>query len=251
MKNVSYYETIASFYDIIVPRNVRGICDSLEATIGRYGKSKRILDLGCGTGRFTIELAKRGFSMLGLDLTDEMIGIAQKNAKKVDVNVKFIKEDIRNFRLKKKIGVIWARGSIGDIVNLNDVKRAFKNIRNNLLKKGIFIFDVRDFSSYIGRYKDELRSESRVFKNRHTITNFNLSAKLNKRTKIERMTGEIIIQRGRCIRRYEVNHALRYYTQKGITALLNNAGFNILEIQQGGYEFDKDRKPQYVVVVEK
>jgi ubiquinone/menaquinone biosynthesis C-methylase UbiE len=251
MENLSYYETIATFYDMIVPRDVRGICDSVEALIGRHSNRKRVLDLGCGTGRFTIELTRRGFSMLGLDITDEMIEFAQKNTKKANVNIKFIKGNMRDFRLTKKIGIIWARGSIGDILNLNDVKRAFKNIRNNLLKKGIFIFDVRDFSLYIERFKNGLRSESRVFKNRHTTTNFNFSAKLNKRTKIERMTGKIITKSGKRIKTYEVNHALRYYTQKGITVLLNNAGFNILEIRQGGYEFDKKKKPQHVIVVEK
>ena len=251
MKNLSYYETIAAFYDIIVPRDIKGICDSIEEIIKRYNKKKKILDLGCGTGRFTIELAKRGFRMVGLDLTDEMTEAAQRNTKNANVNIKFIKGDIRDFHLKKKIGIIWARGSIGDLFNLTDVKRTFKNVRNNLLKKGIFIFDVRDFSYYIKIFKNGFRSENRIFKEGNEIIDFNFSAKLNKSTKIEKMTGEIKLKSGKRIKKYKVNHVLRYHTLKGITALLNNAGFKILEIQHGGYKLDKRKKPQYVVVVEK
>jgi len=128
---------------------------------------------------------------------------------------------------------------------------SFKNIRNNLLRHGVFIFDVRDFSYYMRKFKDGFRNENRVFKRGNEVTTFNFSAKLDKKTKIEKMTGEIAIKRGKCIKKYKVNHTLRYHTRKGITSLLNNAGFNILEIQHGGYKLDKKKKPQYVVIVEK
>lgn len=54
-----YYDVVAPVYDIIVPRDVKGICDSLEEILKRHIKSKVIVDLGCGTGRFAIELAAR------------------------------------------------------------------------------------------------------------------------------------------------------------------------------------------------
>jgi ubiquinone/menaquinone biosynthesis C-methylase UbiE len=241
MRNLSYYEAAAPFYDTVVPRDIKGVCDSVEKIIKKYNKRKKFLDLGCGTGRFTIELAKRGYSMTGLDITSEILEVAQRNAKKVKVKVKFIKGNILNFKLKKRLGVIWARGSIGDLINISDVKRAFRNIRNNLSKKGIFVFDVRDFSYYMKKFKDGFRSENRVFKQRNKVMTFNFSAKLDKKTKIERMKGEIVVKTGKNIKKYIVNHILRYHTRKGVTSLLNNAGFNVLEIQQGGYRLDKKK----------
>lgn len=251
MRNLSYYETIASYYNTIVPRDIKGVCDSVEEIIKRYNKEKELLDLGCGTGRFTVELSKRGFRMTGLDLTDEMLEIARRNTKKEDVKVEFVKGDIRHFKLKKKVSTIWARGSIGDLISRTDVKKALKSIRNNLSKKGVFIFDVRDFSSYVRRFKDGFRNENRFFKKRKKVITFNFSAKLNKRTKVEKMKGVIVVKIRKSIKKYEINHTLRYYTRKDIEDLLNSVGFKILEIQQGGYRLDKKKKPQYIVVAEK
>jgi len=250
MENIRYYKKIALLYDTIVPRDIKGVCDSVEEIIRRYTSKKEILDLGCGTGRFTTELTKRGFRMIGMDLTDEMIEVARGDARKEGVKVRFTKGDIRNFKLDNRIGIIWARGSIGDLNNINDVKRAFRNIRNNLLKKGIFIFDVRDFFSYMKNFKDGIRNEHRVFRQKNKIITLNFSAELDKKTKIERMKGEIVVKTGKNIEKYEVKHILRYYTRKDTTNLLSNDECKIIDSHQVGYKLDKKKKPQYVVVAE-
>jgi ubiquinone/menaquinone biosynthesis C-methylase UbiE len=180
----NYYKTIAPFYDLIIPRNIKGICDSIEAIVKRYNSKKHILDLGCGTGRFSIELAKRGYMVTGLDIADEMLKVAMANAKKANVNIKFIKGDMRNFRLAKKPEIIWARGSIGDFIGVNDVKNALKNIKNNLTKKGLFIFDVRSDSEIVGEHSGGSKHEVRILKKSGKTIMFKFKRDVSRRSKI-------------------------------------------------------------------
>ena len=55
----------------------------------------RILDVGCGTGRHAIELAKRGYSVTGVDLSDSMLQQAMEKAHGEKVSVNFLKADAR------------------------------------------------------------------------------------------------------------------------------------------------------------
>lgn len=63
-------------------------------------KGARLLDIGCGTGRHSIELAKRGFSVTGLDLSSGMLGVAKQNADKAGVDVQWVQGDATSFRFK-------------------------------------------------------------------------------------------------------------------------------------------------------
>jgi len=55
-----------------------------------HRKNARILDVGCGTGRHAIELAKRGYSVVGIDLSESMLAHARKKAEAEKVSVLFV-----------------------------------------------------------------------------------------------------------------------------------------------------------------
>ena len=61
-----------------------------------------IIDIGCGTGRHSIELAKRGFKVTGIDVSKGMLKEAEKTAKKENVNMRFIKADAVNFKINER-----------------------------------------------------------------------------------------------------------------------------------------------------
>jgi SAM-dependent methyltransferase len=249
MKQNWYYDMIAPYYDTLVPRDIKGICSSIEHIVKRHNQEKEILDLGCGTGRFTIELAKRGYKMCGLDMCYEMLQVAKQNAQKRHLKIKFIRGDIRNFKLKRKAQVIWARGSIGDLLRIGDVKRALKNIRNNILQNGIFIFDVRDYLYHL-KILTKRNREMRVFKRRNKFLTFSFVQDLNEKTKIAEIKTEVTIKSPRDLIRFKVNHALKHYTKQELVQLLRAAGFNILECMPG-YELAKENKPRILIIAKR
>lgn len=71
-----------------------GECDFIEQEIG-FDRSLKILDVGCGTGRHSIELSKRGYHVTGIDLSDSQLKRARAKAERQGVRVDFLKHDAR------------------------------------------------------------------------------------------------------------------------------------------------------------
>jgi len=82
-----------------------GEIDFIEKEIGQK-KSIKILDVGCGTGRHSIELAKRGYKVTGIDLSECMLETAIKRAKEDKVKVEFIKADARDLKYDKEFDLV-------------------------------------------------------------------------------------------------------------------------------------------------
>ena len=72
-----------------------GECDFIEKEMN-YEKNTRILDIGCGTGRHSIELAKRGYKVVGIDLSESLLERAKEKALKENLTIDFQKHDARN-----------------------------------------------------------------------------------------------------------------------------------------------------------
>lgn len=72
-----------------------GECDFIERELN-YNKSLKIVDIGCGTGRHAIELAKRGYSVTGIDLSEAQLKKAREKAEQANVKVEFLRYDARN-----------------------------------------------------------------------------------------------------------------------------------------------------------
>ena len=71
-----------------------GECDFIEKEIN-YDRNIRILDIGCGTGRHSIELAKRGYKVVGIDLSESMLKRAKEKALEENLPIDFQKHDAR------------------------------------------------------------------------------------------------------------------------------------------------------------
>ncbi len=71
-----------------------GECDFLEREIN-YNKTSRILDIGCGTGRHSIELSKRGYNVTGIDLSESLLKRAKQKASQQNLQINFARHDAR------------------------------------------------------------------------------------------------------------------------------------------------------------
>ena len=72
-----------------------GECDFIEKEL-KYDKSLRILDVGCGTGRHSIELTRRGYKITGVDLSESMLEKAKEKASSQNLEISFLNHDARN-----------------------------------------------------------------------------------------------------------------------------------------------------------
>ena len=72
----------------------------------RFNRKVKILDVGCGTGRHSIELARRGYDVTGLDLSENQLSRAREKAEAAGVRVNFVRGDARKFSFREKFGLV-------------------------------------------------------------------------------------------------------------------------------------------------
>ena len=147
--------------------------DFIENEIG-HDTSKTILDIGCGTGRHAIELAKRGYSVTGIDLSDSQLAKAEEKAKAAGVKVTFLKRDARDFYFNEPFdaAIMLCEGAFSlmetDEMNFQILQNTAKALKPN----GVLIFSclnvlfplyhsVKDFINK--NAKNELKSEENTF----------------------------------------------------------------------------------------
>lgn len=250
MDKTSYYDVVAPVYDTIVPRDVKGICDSLEDILKRYTRKRQVIDLGCGTGRFAIELAKRKYRVYGIDLSEQMLDIARKNAQRAHIRADFIKADMRNFTMPRKAGIAWARGSIGDLLRSVDTRQALLNARRNLMDQGFFVLDVRDLDQHVRAHGSAAVHDTRIFRRRNRTVTFRFILKLDRKTRIARVTGDVLVKKKQSSVRLKTVHYLRYFKEQELKRLLVGAGFKLLDILPG-YPLERHPKPRLVAVAQR
>jgi len=118
-----------------------GECDFIEREMD-FDKSTRILDVGCGTGRHTIELAKRGYSVTGVDLSDSQLNRAKQKASEQNVHADFRKADARylSFSNEYDLVIMLCEGAF-PLMETDEMNFAIlKNTHNALRKNGKLIF---------------------------------------------------------------------------------------------------------------
>ena len=88
-----------------------GECDFIEQEINS-DKSLKIIDIGCGTGRHTIELTKRGYNVTGIDLSESQLKRAKEKAEQAGLDIDFKKHDARKlpFRREFDLAIMLCEG---------------------------------------------------------------------------------------------------------------------------------------------
>jgi ubiquinone/menaquinone biosynthesis C-methylase UbiE len=126
-----------------------------------------ILDVGCGTGRHSIELAKRGYTVTGLDLSSEMLSMAAIAAKAAGVDVDWIHSDATHFSLPRKYdgAVCLCEGAFGLLGQRDDSigqpLSILCNISRCLKPQAKAVLTVLNAMAWIRKYTNEDVSEGR------------------------------------------------------------------------------------------
>lgn len=145
------YSTFAAYYDYLMRDvNYDEWAERIVIQIKTHHPKARILvDLACGTGNITGRLAKKGFATFGIDLSEQMLMIAQDKAHDQHLRVQYLKQDMTNFRVHKKPDVITAIcDGLNYLVKEGQAKAFFDNANRQLNPEGILILDLSSEYKY-------------------------------------------------------------------------------------------------------
>ena len=107
----------------------------------KYKKSGNVLDLGCGEGRNALFLAKNGFGVTGVDISEEGIKKFKEIVKQNNLKVKGIIEDIRKFKFNNKYDIIISNATL-HFLKEKEVKDIIEKIKENTKKYGLNVISV-------------------------------------------------------------------------------------------------------------
>lgn len=140
------YEALAAVYDRLNGEvDYPAIADFFERCLARYGvKPQLVLDLGCGTGSMTLELSRRGYDMIGVDASEQMLSHAMDRMyREGRSGILFLQQDMRELELYGTVGaVISTLDCINYLTDPADLSRTFSLVHNYLDPDGLFLFDV-------------------------------------------------------------------------------------------------------------
>ena len=102
-----------------------------------------LLDLACGTGSISEEMARLGYDVIGVDYSDEMLGIALDKKFDSGLNIQYLCQDMRKLDMYGTIDItICALDSINHLPDIESVREVFKKVAFFSEVGGLFIFDV-------------------------------------------------------------------------------------------------------------
>lgn len=139
------YTGFAEVYDMFMDNiPYEDWCGYLTSLLKEYGiNDGLVLDLGCGTGTLTELLAKEGYDMIGVDVSEDMLQEAIEKRAESGLPILYLLQDMREFELYGTVRVVVSIcDSLNYILDYDDLAHVFSLVNNYLDPKGMFIFDL-------------------------------------------------------------------------------------------------------------
>ena len=185
-----------------------------------------VVELGCGTGTLTELLYARGYDMIGIDSSPEMLGIAMEKRRESKSGILYLCQDMRELDLYSTAGtVISLCDSINYLLEDQDILDTFRLVNNFLYPGGLFFFDFNTVYKYGTVIGDTTIAENRedcsfiwenFYHDKERINEYDLTVFV--RTKQERET----------FRRFCETHYQRGYTLDEMSGFVERAGMKLL-----------------------
>jgi len=220
------YSSLARAYDLIIAGPVSNRCDFVQNMLTRRDilPGSPILDAGCGTGSYSVELAKRGYAVSGLDASADLISVAGEKAEKGGVSVTFETGDILELPSRPNYDGILCRGVLNDIIGRSNRQRALFSLVNALAGHGILILDVREWSASVLRKEKEPVFEKSVETNEGLLT-FRSVTRLDKKNRRLCIAESYIVEQGDTPGiKMEYDFVMQCWTRDELHDSLTNAG---------------------------
>jgi len=196
----------------------RNDIDAVERLLS-LSTDEAILDLACGGGRHSIELARRGYTVTGIDLSAELLEQAENSAASAGFEIPFLRCDMREHPFEAEFGYLLNMfTSFGYFENDVENERIMAAINRALKPEGAFIIDYINMHSVLA----SLVPEDQQFIKGKTVVQ---KRHYNQQTR--RLIKEIIISDEKGTRQF--TESVRLYNQQDMIAMAERAGLNITQ----------------------
>ena len=158
------YTSFAEVYDMFMDNiPYEDWCGYLTSLLKEYGiNDGLVLDLGCGTGTLTELLAKEGYDMIGVDVSEDMLQEAIEKRAESGLPILYLLQDMREFELYGTVrAVVSICDSLNYILDYDDLAHVFSLVNNYLDPEGVFIFDLNTPYKYRELIGDATIAENR------------------------------------------------------------------------------------------
>ncbi|GAA0114550.1 class I SAM-dependent DNA methyltransferase [Clostridium senegalense] len=220
---MSCYKDFATIYDELIygdvdykkwATKILSICDELNI------ERKNYLDLACGTGNLTVEVGEKFQNVYAVDLSQEMLTVAEEKLREKCIRAKVFCQNICNLKIKNKFDLITCcLDSTNYIIEEEALEDYFKGVYEVLNIGGTFIFDMNSSNkllNILGNNVFNYDSEDVVYIWENYLED-----------DIVNMYLTFFVKEGQVYKRFDEEHVERAYESKFILNVLNKIGFKV------------------------
>ncbi|ULL17700.1 class I SAM-dependent methyltransferase [Paenibacillus sp. H1-7] len=235
------YELFAYHYDrLMEDMPYAEWLDFLNQCWVKYGQPQTVADLGCGTGNIALPLAQQGYEVFGIDLSEDMLAVAQQKAYEAQREqpfqgrgeVTWLQQDMRDWSLMQPVdAVISLCDCMNYLLEEEDVAQAIRQAYAGLKEGGLFVFDV-----HTRHQLESYAEEQPFFLNEDDIAYIWTSDYDSERCEIEHALTIFVKDEAsshgadECFRRVEELHSQRAYPLEWLKQELQEAGFREVDV---------------------
>lgn len=243
------YTDFAGVYDTFMDNTpYQEWADFLTELIEKYGISKKrqgtdeagsgsiqeeilnseknlVLDLGCGTGTLTELLYQKGFDMVGVDSSEDMLNVAFAKREDSGSEILYLCQDMRELDLYSTVGtVVCVCDSINYLLEADEVEDTFKLVNNFLYPGGIFVFDFNTVYKY-----EQVIGDTTIAENREECS-FIWENFYHEKEQINEYDLTIFVKETESglFRRFTETHFQRGYSLEEMESLVKKAGMEMV-----------------------
>lgn len=237
------YNSFARFYDgLMEDADYKKRCEYILQLAKRHNHDMGItLDLACGTGSLTRELAKSGIDVYGIDASAEMLSEAMQKTADDGLNILYLRQRMQNLDLYGTINTcVCTLDSINHLTDIELVKRTFDKVGLFMDDDGLFVFDVNT----LYKHREILADNTFVLENEKVYCVWQNSLENDD---IVSINLDFFEEENGVYYRSEESFSERAYSDKQIRELLANAGFET-EAVYGDLSFDLPKETEQRVI---
>ena len=201
------------------PKEVALECDFIERAV-RVPVGARVLDAGCGLGAQTVELAARGYHMVGLDISSTMVSRAQDEAEDRGLQIDFVRGDMRDVAFEQPFDALLCWGTTFGYFTEEENEETIRQFHRALKPNGTLLLDVVNRDFLIGSQPNQVWFEvDGAVCMEETDFDYE-SSRLRVKRRVANHSGQ----------QNDRHYSIRLYSLHEIRALLERNGFRVDEI---------------------